>query len=254
MKKIMLGLIFFCIVVTENIWFVNHSGPVGWISSFSIKHFGYWSGLLSYGLPVILGLFIFIITSFFILRDGEAKVFLLNAKSFSERMRLPIVLMVIGFEMCVLGGVRYVKARMVEKIATCSIEEIFLGTCPSRWVTVNSHPKPAGFSVQERNKIYHYIQPEVKYPIFVLMEGVGNLRDEHIDFPSTINGMLEDMDPGHFLFLKPDDFKFPWASVKVIKLNESPKQSMLSNLIQMVISGVMGVIGIVLFLRKRRQA
>lgn len=257
-SKILITLLFAVIALIENYWFLTHSGPVRWISDYSIHHFGFWSSMLTYGIPIILGILVLLLGIWIIHREATAqewKEFFEKIRDDSLYYRLPIVLIIVGLELALIGLINIYNVKDVNVRIMCKIEDISSGRCPSRWVSFhrNITDEGAGIAIREKSKILNYIQPRKELPFFVLME-TSEREPGMVDVPFIVSGMIHEMDPSHYLFLKKGGFQGPIEAVKVLRFNETPETIRLANRIQAIVFFGMSILGIGIYIWKKRKA
>ena len=208
------GLIFFSalflmIFIVLNIWIVNHSGLVRFFSVLSIRHFNYWSSTLSYGLPIILGVFTFITVfgifyakNIFFLNhskkelSGQEKLHDLDniirqARIKLESKKMAILFLVIGLEMTVMGSIDYCNLSTIKNLAKCSAEQIGFDQCSSKWIQVTSplQNKVPLISVEKSTRVTHYLSIKDNLPVLIKWE---THRSPSIvsPFPAAITGIV----------------------------------------------------------------
>ncbi len=266
------GIIFFTalflsIFVSLNIWIINHSGLVRVFSLLSIKYFNYWSGTLSYGMPIVLGLFFFIsifgifyIKNIFFIHhssqelDGVTKFHNLkeifqNAGHLLNTRRFPIILLVIGLEMAVMNSVDYLTLSGLTKKANCNAEQITFNQCDSGWVTLagplkNTQPL---ISIEKSRNVTHYLSVKDNLPLLIKWEEFVSPSVIH-EFPTEVTGVIETINPSHFVFFNKSVFPYEAEQIKILNIDRSPEKK---SIFGIVISLIMAVIGLFLLLRKR---
>ena len=265
--KIFFISLFMIIFASLNIWIINHSGPVRFLSMLSIKYFHYWSSTLSFGLPIILGVFLFILIFgifymkgiFFISdpnvsTDGVEKfkqleLFLKSARKKAESKKLAIILQVIGIEMTAMACIDYWNLSSINTLAKCNAEQISMDKCSSKWVILTNqikNTKPL-ISIEKSTQVTHYISVKDHLPLLIKMEmhRSPSIMDP---FPKIITGIVETMNPSHFVFLDKRIFPFEENQIKIINLDLSPEKN---STIKIIVSLLMSMIGFFLFIKKK---
>jgi hypothetical protein len=274
MRFAILFLIFF---ILENIWITQHSGPVFWISEYSVQHLGYWSSRLSYGLPIVFGVILFIVISIILFFKGflffedeagrplnqkptmaEIMQFWKSTKDILDRNRFPLVMIIIGLESSLLGALKVYEARALGTKTVCSTDAIVANSCSSRWVELPSAVWPGGerVDIDTSSKIISYVQLDPRWPIFLKKE-IYKSTEPNDPFTQVnnllVDGVLEKIDFAHLIFFKTEGITYSPEEIKILHWQETPEHVSTSATIQFFVGFIFAAIGTIYYIRRTKK-
>ena len=267
--KIILIISFFFLFILLNYWIINHNGLVGLISKLTISHFGYWSPALSVGLPIVLGLLVFLGAwaallikkqIIYIDHNGVEKNEI-NADTLKELSRLfiqkmqglkyALVFIVVGIELMAFDVIQNLELVHMNKVPVeCSFLSIQNKSCRSGYVALpieEPSEKRVYLTVEKSSRDIHYYRPQGVFNVFLMEK---TIRKEHPRFISLhdVKGVVEKIDPSDELLIR-SEYKDVSGEVFVIDPELDPNNI---SWVQTVVAGIMLLVGVFLFYRKTK--